>query len=67
MHSISTDAKIMPATLESIYRELKFLGSEIKGLNSLLFHEVEPEDNELNAIVEGEKDSRQANIRIGVR
>lgn len=46
----------MPATRESIYRELKLLGSEIKDLKSLLVPEIECEDDELNAIVEGEKD-----------
>ena len=46
----------MPATRESIYKELKLLISEIKDLKSLLVPEIEYEDDELNAIIEGEKE-----------
>lgn len=46
----------MPATSDSIYRELKLHISGIKDLKSLLVPEIEPEDGELNAIVEGEKE-----------
>ncbi|NJD51267.1 MAG: hypothetical protein FIB07_00175 [Candidatus Methanoperedens sp.] len=46
----------MAATIESIYRELKLLRTEIKDLKSLLVPEVEPENDELEAIVEGEKE-----------
>ncbi len=53
---LSQRAKKMPATHESIYRELKLLKSEIKDLKNLLVTEVESEDDELNAIIEGEKE-----------
>ena len=44
----------MSATHES--REVKLLRTEIKEILRVLIPEVEPEDNELNAIVEGEKE-----------
>jgi hypothetical protein len=44
----------MSATHES--REVKLLRTEIKKIISVLIPEVEPEDNELTAIVEGEKE-----------
>ena len=47
---------IMVATNEDIYRELKLLRSEIKDLKNLLVPEVEPEEDELEAIREGEKE-----------
>ncbi len=47
---------IMVATNEDILRELKFLRSEIKDLKNLLVPEVEPEEDELEAIREGEKE-----------
>lgn len=43
----------MSTTDES--KEVKLLRTEIKDIMSVLIPEVEPEDNELNAIVEGEK------------
>jgi len=46
----------MAATHESIYRELKLLRTEIKDIKSLLVPEVEPENDELTAIAEGEKE-----------
>ncbi len=46
----------MVATNEDIYRELKLLRSEIKDLKNLLIPEVEPEEDELEAIREGEKE-----------
>jgi hypothetical protein len=46
----------MVATNEDIYRELKLLRSEIKDLKNLLVPEVEPEEDELEAIKEGEKE-----------
>ncbi|VVB86441.1 Uncharacterised protein [uncultured archaeon] len=46
----------MVATNEDIYRELKLLRSEIKDLKNLLVPEVEPEEDELEAIREGEKE-----------
>lgn len=46
----------MDATNESIYRELKFLRTEIKDIKNLLVAEVEPEDDELEAIREGKKE-----------
>ncbi|MCZ7385125.1 MAG: hypothetical protein O8C63_10315 [Candidatus Methanoperedens sp.] len=46
----------MSATRESIYREVKLLRTEIKDIMSLLVPEVEPEDDELNAIGEGKKE-----------
>lgn len=45
----------MAATIESVYRELKILRTEIKDLKNVLVPEVEPEEDELNAIVEGGK------------
>ena len=47
---------IMVATNEDIYRELKLLRSEIRDLKNLLVPEVEPEEDELEAIREGEKE-----------
>ena len=47
---------IMVATNEDIYRELKLLRSEIKDLKNLLVPEIEPEEDELEAIREGEKE-----------
>ncbi len=46
----------MATTNEDIYRELKLLRSEIKDLKNLLVPEVEPEEDELEAIKEGEKE-----------
>ncbi len=46
----------MVATNESIYRELKLLRTEIKDIKNLLVAEVEPEEDELEAIREGEKE-----------
>jgi hypothetical protein len=46
----------MAATHESIYRELKLLRTEIKDIKSLLVPEVEPENDELTTIAEGEKE-----------
>ncbi len=46
----------MVATNEDIYRELKLLRAEIKDLKNLLVPEVEPEEDELEAIKEGEKE-----------
>ena len=46
----------MVATNEDIYRELKLLRDEIKDLKNLLVPEVEPEDDELEAVREGEKE-----------
>ncbi len=46
----------MVATNKDIYKELKLLRSEIKDLKNLLVPEVEPEDDELEAIREGEKE-----------
>ncbi len=46
----------MVATNEDIYRELKLLRVEIKDLKNLLVPEVEPEEDELEAIKEGEKE-----------
>lgn len=46
----------MAATNESIYRELKLLRTEIKDIKNLLVAEVEPEEDELEAIREGEKE-----------
>ncbi|MCX9075699.1 MAG: hypothetical protein OIN88_13790 [Candidatus Methanoperedens sp.] len=46
----------MVATNEDIYRELKLLRSEIKDLKNPLVPEVEPEEDELEAIREGEKE-----------
>ncbi len=46
----------MVATNEDIYRELKLLRSEIKDLKNLLVPEIEPEEDELEVIREGEKE-----------
>jgi hypothetical protein len=46
----------MVATNEDIYSELKLLRSEIRDLKNLLVPEVEPEEDELEAIKEGEKE-----------
>ena len=46
----------MVATNEDIYREIKLIKSEIKDLKNLLVPEVEPEEDELEAIREGEKE-----------
>jgi hypothetical protein len=48
--------KKMAATNESIYRELKLLRTEIRDLKSLLVPEVEPKEDELEAIREGERE-----------
>ena len=47
---------IMDVTNEDIYRELKLLRSEIKDLKNLLVLEVESEEDELEAIRDGEKE-----------
>ena len=46
----------MVATHETIYDELKLLRAEIHDLKNLLVPEVEPEDDEINTIIEGEKE-----------
>jgi hypothetical protein len=46
----------MAATIESVYRELKLLRTEIKDIKNLLVPEVEPEEDELEVILEGEKE-----------
>jgi len=46
----------MAATHESIYRELKLLRTELRDLKRMLVPEVEPEEDELEAIREGEKE-----------
>ncbi len=46
----------MVATNEDIYRELKLLRSEIKDLKNLLVPEVDPDEDELEAVREGEKE-----------
>ena len=46
----------MAATHETIYDELKLLRAEIHDLKNLLVPEVEPEDDEINTIIEGEKE-----------
>jgi hypothetical protein len=46
----------MAATHETIYNELKLLRAEIHELKNLLVPEAEPEEDETNAIVEGEKE-----------
>lgn len=51
----------MVATNEDIYRELKHLRSEIKDIKNLLVPEVEPEEDELEAIREGEKEYKAGN------
>ena len=51
----------MAATNEDIYRELKHLRSEIKDLKNLLVPEVEPEEDELEAMREGEKEYKAGN------
>ena len=51
----------MVATIEDIYRELKLLRSEINDLKNLLVPEFEPEEDELEAIREGEKEYKAGN------
>ena len=46
----------MAATHETIYKELKLLRAEIHKLKNLLVPEAEPEEDEINAIIEGEKE-----------
>lgn len=46
----------MAATHETIYKELKLLRAEIHKLKNLLVPEAEPEEDETNAIIEGEKE-----------
>ncbi len=46
----------MAATQETIYKELKLLRTEIHELKNLLVPEVEPEEDEINTIIEGEKE-----------
>ena len=46
----------MAATHETIYKELKLLRAEIHELKNLLIPEAEPEEDEINAIIEGEKE-----------
>lgn len=46
----------MAATHETIYNELKLLRAEIHELKNLLVPEVEPEEDEINTIIEGEKE-----------
>jgi hypothetical protein len=46
----------MAATHEIIYNELKLLRAEIHELKNLLVPEVEPEKDEINTIIEGEKE-----------
>ena len=52
---------IMVATNEDIYRELKLLRSEIKDLKTLLIPD-EPEEDELEAIREEEKEYKAGKI-----
>ncbi len=53
---------IMDVTNEDIYKELKLLRSEIKDLKNLLVLEVESEEDELEAIREGEKEYKAGKI-----
>ena len=46
----------MAATHETNYKELKLLRAEINELKNLLVPEAEPEEDEINAIIEGEKE-----------
>jgi hypothetical protein len=46
----------MAATHETIYKELKLLRAEIHELKNLLVPEAEPEEDEINTIIEGEKE-----------
>ncbi len=46
----------MAATHETIYKELKLLRAEIHELKNLLIPEVEPEEDEIKTIIEGEKE-----------
>jgi hypothetical protein len=46
----------MAATHETIYKELKLIRAEIHELKSLLVPEAEPEEDEINSIIEGEKE-----------
>ena len=46
----------MSATHESIYQEIRYLRAEIQELKNLLIPEVEPEEDEVKAIHEGEKE-----------
>ena len=46
----------MAATHETIYKELKLLRVLIHELKNLLVPEAEPEEDEINAIIEGENE-----------
>ncbi|KAF5420197.1 MAG: hypothetical protein C5S45_05190 [Candidatus Methanocomedens sp.] len=46
----------MAATHETNYKELKLLRAEINELKNLLVPEAEPEEDEINAIIEGENE-----------
>ena len=46
----------MAATHETIYEELKNLRAEIHELKNLLVPKAEPEEDEINTIIEGEKE-----------
>ena len=46
----------MAATHETIYKELKLLRAVIHELKNLFVPEAEPEEDEINAIIEGEKE-----------
>jgi hypothetical protein len=46
----------MAATHETNYKELKLLRAEIHELKNLLVPEAEPEEDEINVIIEGEKE-----------
>lgn len=46
----------MVATHETTNKELKLLRAEIHELKNLLVPEAEPEEDEINAIIEGEKE-----------
>lgn len=44
----------MAATTETIYEELKHLRAEIQELKNILVPEIEPDNDEIRAIQEGE-------------
>ena len=46
----------MAATHETNYKELKLLRAVIHELKNLLVPEAEPEEDEINAIIEGENE-----------
>jgi hypothetical protein len=46
----------MAATHETIFKEIKFLRDEIQELKNLLVPEVEPEEDEVDIILKGEKE-----------